>query len=150
MGVTAARPSLAVPFWDWLACLQAVFRPAGAFRFWRPFPWLTPWAACFRRFAAATAADSAKARAPIGLSKIRHYPLDNVIWYSLSGWKRNGQAQKPAGPGHGGEEPGRVVGQRERLRARSFGPLEKARAFRMTPWTESDFVPQKPKNQRGR
>jgi hypothetical protein len=79
------------------------------------------------------------------LSRIDDYLVDNIYLHILSLTMDRVQAKKPAGAGHGGEERGKVVGQRERLRTRSFGPLEKAQAFGMTPWTESDFVPQKKK-----
>jgi hypothetical protein len=36
-----------------------------------------------------------------------------------------------------------MMGERERVRARSFGPLEKARAFRMDPGLSLIFVRQK-------
>ena len=43
------------------------------------------------------------------------------------------QAEKPTGAGWRDREgPLQIMGERERVRARSFGPLEKARVFRMT------------------
>jgi len=63
----------------------------------------------------------------------RCYQTANSVCHYLSRLVGARQAEKPAGAGGRDREgPLQIMGERERVRARSFGPLEKARAFRMT------------------
>ena len=63
----------------------------------------------------------------------RCYQTANSLCHYVSRLVGARQAEKPAGAGRRDwEGPLQSTGERERVRARSFGPLEKARAFRMT------------------
>ena len=63
----------------------------------------------------------------------RCYQTANSLCHYVSRLVDARQAEKAAGAGRRDREsPLQIMGERERVRARSFGPLEKARAFRMT------------------
>ena len=75
---------------------------------------------------------------------LRCYQTANSLCHYVSRLVGARQVEKPAGAGGRDREgPLQVMGERERVRARSFGPLEKARAFRMTPGLSLIFVRQK-------
>ena len=50
----------------------------------------------------------------------------------LASWWARVKHKNRLGRGRDRESPPQIMGERERVRARPFGPLEKARSFRMT------------------
>jgi hypothetical protein len=103
MGVTGACADPGVPFWD-LAARSArllVSRLSPRWGFSAFFPWLAPWAAFLRRFAALRKdADSAGVRTEVDgrLSKNKHYPVDNAPNYMLPPAEGARQGEKSIWP----------------------------------------------------